>query len=88
MANTLSQATKLALTLLFYIREKTEHSRSNRGNLFCNCINDGSWPAVHAFQQECTNRLKVLCSKDKVLNVQVKRSRRTGSGKCNGVECE
>jgi len=35
-------------------------------------INDGRRPAVHAFQQECTNRLKVLCSKGKVLNVQVK----------------
>jgi hypothetical protein len=31
IANTLSQATKLALTLLFYIREKMEHSRANRG---------------------------------------------------------
>lgn len=53
-----------------------------------NCIDDGSRSAVHAFQQECTNRLKVLCSKGKILNVQVKRFRETGSGTCNGVECK
>ena len=56
-------------------------------NLFRNCINDGSRSAVHALQQECTNRLKVLCSKGKVLNVGVKRCRKA-SGKCNGVECK
>ncbi len=55
--------------------------------LFRNCINDGSRPAVYALQRECTNRLKVLCSKGKVLNVQVKRCRKA-SGKCNGVECK
>ena len=38
-------------------------------------------------QQECTNRLKVLCSKGKVLSVGVKRCCKT-SGECNGVECE
>ena len=63
------------------------HEKQDSEILFCNCIDDGSWPAVHAFQQECTNRLKVLCSKDKVLNVQVKRHRKV-SGTCNGVECE
>ncbi len=55
--------------------------------LFRNCINDGSWPAVYALQQECTNRLKVLCPKSKVLSVQVKRHRKV-SGKCKGVECK
>ena len=63
------------------------HEKQDSEILFCNCINDGSRPAVHALQQECTNRLKVLCSKDKVLNVQVKRCRKA-SGTCNGVECE
>ena len=63
------------------------HEKQDSEILFCNCINDGSRPAVHAFQQECTNRLKVLCSKDKVLNVRVKRCRKA-SGKCNGVVCE
>ena len=48
------------------------HEKREIEFLFRNCINDGRWPAVHAFQQECTNRLKVLCSKGKVLNVQVK----------------
>ena len=60
---------------------------SDSENPVRNCINDGRRPAVHAFQQECTNRLKVLCSKDKVLNVQVKRHRKV-SGTCNGVECK
>ncbi len=40
--------------------------------MFRNCINDGSWPAAHALQRECANRLKVLCSKGKVLSVGVK----------------
>ena len=63
-------------------------TKSNRiSDCFCNCINDGSGPAVHALQQECTNRPKVLCSKGKVLNVGVKRYRKV-SGKCNGVECK
>ena len=61
-------------------------TRNNKSNLlFRNCINDGSRSAVYALQRECTNRPKVLCSKDMVLSVGVKRCRKT-SGKCNGVE--
>jgi len=45
----------------------TKKQMSNQ--MFRNCINDGSRPAVHALQRECTNRLKVLCSKGKVLSV-------------------
>jgi hypothetical protein len=45
----------------------TKKQMSNQ--MFRNCINDGSRPAVHVLQQECTNRLKVLCSKGKVLSV-------------------
>ena len=56
-------------------------------HLFRNCIDDGSRSAVYAFQQEYTNRLKVLCSKGEVLNVEVKRCRKA-SGACNGAECE
>ena len=45
------------------------HEKQVRKQLFRNCINDGRRSAVHALQQECTNRLKVLCSKGKVLSV-------------------
>ena len=37
----------------------TRNKRADR--LFRNCINDGSRPAVHALQRECTNRPKMLC---------------------------
>jgi len=60
---------------------------SDREILIRNCINDGRRPAVHALQQECTNRPKVLCSKDKVLSVRVKRHRKV-SGTCKGAECK
>jgi len=63
------------------------HEKQDSEILFRNCINDGRWPAVHALQQECANRLKVLCSKGKVLSVGVKRCRKA-SGKCSGVECK
>jgi len=63
------------------------HEKQDSEILFRNCINDGRRTAVHALQQECTNRLKVLCLKGKVLNVQVKRHRKV-SGTCNGVECK
>jgi len=39
-------------------------------------MDDGSWPAVYALQRECTNRPKVLYSKDKVLSDGVKRCRK------------
>ncbi len=55
--------------------------------MFRNCIDDGSRSTVHALQQECTNRLKVLCSKGRVLNVQVKGVVKA-SGECNGAECK
>ena len=63
------------------------HEKQESNQMFRNCINDGRRPTAHALQQECTNRLKVLCSKDKVLSVWVKRCRKA-SGKCNGVECK
>lgn len=63
------------------------HEKQDIEILFRNCINDGSRSAVHALQQECTNRPKVLCSKGKVLSVGVKRCCKT-SGRCNGVECK
>jgi hypothetical protein len=63
------------------------HEKQKLKQLFRNCINDGSRPAVHVLQRECTNRPKVLCLKDKVLSVGVKRCRKA-SGKCNGVECK
>jgi hypothetical protein len=40
-------------------------------------IIDGSWPAAHADQTECANRLKVRYSKDRVLSVKVKRCQKT-----------
>ena len=40
--------------------------------VFRNCINDGRRSTAHALQQECANRLKVLCSKDMVLSVRLK----------------
>ena len=63
------------------------HEKQQGIKLFRNCINDGSWSAVHALQQECTNRPKVLCSKGRVLSVWVKRCRKA-SGECNGAECK
>ena len=36
------------------------HEKQSHLCLFRNCINDGSAPAVHALQRECTNRPKVL----------------------------
>jgi hypothetical protein len=36
------------------------------------CINDGSRSTAYALQKEFANHLKVLCSKDMVLSVQVK----------------
>jgi hypothetical protein len=53
--------------LQFGLECVTKKQMSNQ--MFRNCINDGSPPAVHALQQECTNRLKVLCSKGKVLSI-------------------
>jgi hypothetical protein len=36
------------------------------------CINDGSRSTAYALEKEFANHLKVLCSKDMVLSVQVK----------------
>ena len=84
----------LAMVLIFnfclylaLVTGRVCHEKQDSEILFRNCINDGRWPAVHALQQECANRLKVLCSKGKVLSVGVKRCRKA-SGKCNGVECK
>jgi len=38
------------------------------------CIEDGSRSAAYVIQLRCANRLKVLCSKGMVLNVQAKGS--------------
>ena len=53
--------------------------------LFRNCTDDGSWPAVHALQRERTNVPKLLCSKSKILSVGVKRCRKA-AGACTGAE--
>ena len=52
------------------------HEKQERERLFRNCMNDDSRSIVHALQQECTNRPKVLFSKGTVLNVWVKRGRK------------
>ena len=55
------------------------------GSFQC-CIKDGSRPTAHAVQTECANHLKVLYSKDMVLNVQAKGSAKTESGECKEAE--
>jgi hypothetical protein len=50
------------------------------------CIKDGSWPTAYAVQTEYANHLKVLYSKDMVLNVQAKGSAKAGSGTCKEAE--
>ena len=52
------------------------------------CIRDGSRSAAYVMQLEYANHLKVLCSKDMVLNVQAKGSVKTLSGKCKEAECK
>jgi hypothetical protein len=42
------------------------------------CIKDGSRPTAYAVQTEYANHLKVLYSKDMVLNVQAKGSVKSG----------
>ena len=66
------RATKICSTFCSLIGFSSSwvcHEKQDSKVLFRNCINDGSSPAVHALQRECTNRLKVLCSKGKVLSV-------------------
>jgi len=54
------------------------HEKRDSKILFRNCINDGRRSIAHVLQRECANRPKVLYSKDKVLSVEVKRSRTYG----------
>ncbi len=58
------QQQEISLSSNWSVSRETERKR-----MFHNCIDDGRRPTVHALQQECTNRLKVLCSKGKVLSV-------------------
>ena len=67
---------ELLIINLAAVRAGVCHEKQSDLRLFRNCINDGSRSAVHALQQECTNRPKVLCSKGKVLSVGVKRCRK------------
>jgi hypothetical protein len=52
------------------------------------CIKDGSRPAAYVMQLRYANHLKVLYSKDMVLNVQAKDSVKTLSGACKEAECK
>ena len=47
-------------------------------NSFQCCIEDGSRPTAYVVQTKYANHLKVLCSKDTVLNVQAKGSAKRG----------
>ena len=47
-------------------------------NSFLCCIKDGSRSTAYAVQTGCANHLKVLYSKDAVLNVQAKGSAKSG----------
>lgn len=57
-AKALLQHTDWSIAEIAYALGLSVSRETERKRLFCNCINDGSWPAVHALQQECTNRLK------------------------------
>ena len=60
----------------------------NRNDNSFQCrIKDGSRPTAYAVQTEYANHLKVLYSKDMVLNVQAKGSVKTLSGKYKEAEC-
>ncbi len=50
------------------------------------CIKDGSRSTTYAVQTGYANHLKVLHSKDMVLNVQEKGSDESGSGTCKEAE--
>jgi len=52
------------------------------------CIRDGIRLAAYAIQLEYANHLQALCSKGMVLNVQVKESVKTLSGRYKKAECK